>query len=93
METTVAFLRVVGSSIKPFTYRGGDVGEVSLIKANGGVGVGHEQFPASFHYQTPPGETISTPTGDWIKVTIERMSAEEMQAISPGYLALAVVKS
>lgn len=90
MEKHVAFLRVVGSDIKPYTYTANVsepcVGESLRVKGVGGIECGDEIMPASFHFTTPPGDGVVPPTGDWIKVTIERATREEMESLRPGYL-------
>ena len=95
MKKAVAFLRVTSGAIKSFTFNtrlsptdSPQKGEAMEFRAVGywmpsledDPFLAGERFPTSLHFIVPVGHGIGIPTGDFLKVTIERATAEEMQA-------------
>jgi hypothetical protein len=92
------FLRVVGNSNGSHDYGNNTIGEIQKVKAIGAtladdsdqqisrVAADRDFFPASLHFETYPGDGVVPFTGDYIKVTIERATDEEMREMSPGFI-------
>lgn len=84
-KSVVAYPRVTSGAIKPFTYRAHCTpceGEAIETKAVGVYVENGERWPVSIHFTLPPGSETVPPTGDHLKVTIERCTVEEEQQAS-----------
>lgn len=87
MEKITAFLRVESGAIKPFTFRAccnpAVEGEAMEFRSTGVWSDEREypdSYPASLHVTLPIGVGVMPVTGDFVKITIERATAEEMSA-------------
>lgn len=96
MEQAIAFLRVTSGAIKPHTFISQlskiapAQGEVMDFKATGywdwypgidaSIGMDPEPFAMSLHFSVPVGIDLVPPTGDFLKITVERATSEEIQA-------------
>lgn len=86
MEKITAFLRVESGAIKTFTFRAqchpAQEGEAMEFRSSGSWSDKQytDSYPASLHVTVPIGIGIIPVTGDYVKVTIERATAEEMAA-------------
>lgn len=82
MEKITAFLRVESGAIKPFTFRANcnppQLGEAMEFKSSGYWIEDYEHYPVSLHLTEPIGLGVVPVTGDYIKVTVESATPEEM---------------